>query len=547
MKRMSLVSKGMIVILSVAMLSACSSNEPKSPSGTPDNGEPVREEATGINESGFPIVDEPITLTAMVRLSPSQPTDWNEILVWQRYEEMTGIKIEWDEYTSADIEEKRNLALASDQLPDIFFRTLMPDNNIDKYGRDGSFIRLNELIDQHAPNIKKILDEKPGIRKAISTSDGSIYSLPNLFDAPSIQVNRKLFMNREWLEATNQTMPTTTDELYEVLKGFRDGDPNQNQQVDEIPLTADKLDDIIVSLRGAFGLANRGGRAGAGWDIDPESGDLRFFPASEGYKEMLAYLHKLYTEKLLDQEIFTTSGTELLAKNEQNLVGSFSFGNVIARANSNAEAYAGLEAALIGPKGDQMHSAVLGDVGSRGAFLISKTNPHPEASIRWIDYLYSDEGARMLFLGFEGETYEQKPDGSYEFLPEIIENIPEGSSFDQVTAQYVPYAGGSLPTVVTEQYFKGGETQPSAKEASANLLPYVPEEVWEFFSFTAEESDEKLTLEADINGLVTQKTAEFVQGKASLDDFNTYVTQLERMGLDRLKEIYTSAYERYKQ
>lgn len=547
MKRTNLATRFIGMLLLVAMISACSNNNSSSPapSQTSNGGQPKQGAASEINESGFPIVNEPITLTAMVMLSPSQPTDWNEILVWKRYAEMTGIQIEWDEYTSADINEKRNLALASDQLPDIFFRTRMPDNNIDMYGRDGSFIRLNELIDQYAPNIKKILDENPSIRKAISTEDGSIYALPNLLDSPSIQINRKLFINKDWLAATNQTMPTTTDELYEVLKGFRDGDPNQNQKADEIPLTADNLETLILSLRGAFGLGNRG-NAGGNWDIDPDSGDLRFFPASESYKELLAYLNKLYTEKLLDQEIFTTSGTQVLANNEQNRVGSFSFGNVIARANSNADAYAGLEAALIGPNGDQLHTAVSGKVGSRGAFLISKSNPYPEASIRWIDYLYSEEGARMLFLGFEGETYEQKPDGSYDFLPEIVENIPEGSSFDQVTAQYVPYAGGSLPTIVMEKYFKGGETLPSAQKASANLLPYLPEEVWEPLSFSAEESEEKLTLESDINGLVNQKTAEFVQGKASLDEFDNYVKQLERMGLDRLKEIYTSAYERYK-
>src|SRR5690606_30944799 len=139
------------------------------------------------------------------------------------------------------------------------------------------------------------------------------------------------------------------------------------------------------------------------------------------------------------------------------------------------------------------------------------------------------------------ETYQKAADGSYDFLPEIVENIPEGSSFDQVTAKYVPYAGGSLPTIVTDQYFKGGETQPSAKLASENLLPYIPEEVWETFSFSAEENEEKLTLEADINGLVTQKTAEFVQGKASLDEFSNYVSQLEKMGLEKLKKIYSDA------
>ncbi|NMO96732.1 extracellular solute-binding protein [Paenibacillus lemnae] len=536
----------MIALMLVMMLiiSACGDSN-TGDSGNTDQ-EKIDAAASNVNETGFPIVNEPLTLSAMVLLSPAQPTEWNDILAWKEYEKMSGIQIQWDAYTSADINEKRNLALASDQLPDMFYRTKMPDNDIDKYGAEGSFIKLNDLIDQYAPNFKAVLEKYPDVKKGISAADGSIYALPNLTDSPSIEINRKLFINQQWLEQVGKKSPATTDELYEVLKAFRDGDPNKNGQKDEIPMTADSLDEAIQVIRGAFGLGNRG-MGNGNWDLDPSSESLRFFPASQEYKELLVYLNKLYAEQLIDKEIFTNDGTKVLAKNEQNQVGSFSFGNVIGRANSNADDFVGLETALTGPNGDQLYTSARGNLGSRGAFMISKTNPNPVATMRWIDYFYSEEGSRMLYLGVEGESYQQDKDGNYDFLPEIVENIPEGSSFDQVVSKYVPYAGGSLPTLILEDYFKGGETQPSAKAAAENLKPYLPEELWAPFSFTAEQFDEKLSLETDIYGMVTQRTAEFVQGKASLDEFDNYVAQLEKMGLKRLQEIYEEAYSRYKQ
>lgn len=548
MKKRSLALLVILALVWGPLLAACSGHDDGANGKTSDvtASENGKLEKALLNDEGFPIVNEPITLSAMVMLSPSQPTEWNDILVWKKYEEMTGIHVEWDEYTSADIVEKRNLALASDELPDLFYRARMPDNDIDKYGAEGTFIRLNELIDQYAPNFKSLMEQYDGVAKGIATADGDIYALPNLFDSPSIQINRKLFINQDWLQAVGKTMPTTTEELYDVLVAFRDGDPNGNGEPDEIPLTADSLNDVILVLRGAFGLGNRGSTNG-NWDVDPVSGNLRFFPASEAYKQLLGYLNRLYTEKLLDQEIFTTSGTEVLSKNEQNRVGIFSFGNVVARANTNADSFAGLDMALEGPNGDRMHTAVVGHLGSRGAFLITKKNPYPEATMRWIDYFYSEEGIRMLYLGIEGETYYKDANGEYQFLPEIVENIPEGSSFDQVVSKYVPYAGGALPTLIMEEYFKGGETQPSAKQAAANLRPYIPDEVWESFSFTAGESEVKITLESDINSMVNQWTAEFVQGKRSLDEFDSFVAQLNRMGLEQLIDIYETAYERYKQ
>jgi putative aldouronate transport system substrate-binding protein len=130
-----------------------------------ETSEPQDDVPDYLNETGFPIVKEPLAMTAMVLLSPAQPTEWNDILAWQEYEMMTGIHIEWEAYTSAEIVEKRNLALASDTLPDIFFRTKMPDNDVAKYGAEGSFIKLNELIEKYAPNFKAVMEKYPDVKK----------------------------------------------------------------------------------------------------------------------------------------------------------------------------------------------------------------------------------------------------------------------------------------------------------------------------------------------------------------------------------------------
>ncbi|TBL79478.1 extracellular solute-binding protein [Paenibacillus thalictri] len=537
------ISVSAVTALSLVLLSACTSDKAGQEQVADANRQPAA--PSNLNASGFPIVKQPLTMSAMVLLSPSQPTNWNDILAWQEYEKMTGIHIDWKAHTSADITEKRNLALASNQLPDIFYRTKTPDSDVDKYGAEGSFMKLNGLIDQYAPNFKALMQKYNDVRKGVQTADGSIYAMPYLTDSPSIEITSKLFLNQEWLKKTGKKLPTTTDELTDVLTAFRDGDPNGNGKQDEVPLTSDTLDKLIWILRGSFGLANKG-VGNENWDVDPKSGKLRFFPASEGYKELMAYMRKLYENKLIDQEIFTNDGKKVLAKNEQNQIGAFAFGNIVALANKNANDFVGLGTALAGPHGDRLFTSARGHFGAKGAFMISSSNKNPEAAMRWIDYFYGEEGIRMLYMGIEGTTYQKDSSGNYDFIPKLTENIPAGSSFDQVISKYVPYAGGSLPTIILEKYFKGGETQPAAKAAAENLQPYLPKELWAPFGFTAQESADKQSLEADINGLVKQRTAEFIQGKVSIDKFDDYVAQLNKMGLGDLQKMYETAYERYK-
>src|SRR5699024_1553612 len=76
-----------------------------------NNDDGMNEEAKdNVNESGFPIVDDEITLKMFSSSNDSK--DFNELPVWNEYEDMTNIKLDWvEQVTMESLAEKRNLAL----------------------------------------------------------------------------------------------------------------------------------------------------------------------------------------------------------------------------------------------------------------------------------------------------------------------------------------------------------------------------------------------------------------------------------------------------
>ena len=73
--------------------------------------------------------------------------------------------------------------------------------------------------------------------KATATMpDGHVYTFVSTGLAPFIGLNRLGCINQDWLDAVDMDIPTSLDELTEVLKAFKTQDPNGNGEQDEIPL-----------------------------------------------------------------------------------------------------------------------------------------------------------------------------------------------------------------------------------------------------------------------------------------------------------------------
>ena len=76
-------------------------------------------------ETALPITETPITLTFVATQSPNH-VDWNEMSMWKELERRTGIHIDFEMIPSTSLAEKRNLILASNDLPDAFMSSGLP-------------------------------------------------------------------------------------------------------------------------------------------------------------------------------------------------------------------------------------------------------------------------------------------------------------------------------------------------------------------------------------------------------------------------------------
>ena len=177
----------------------------------------------------------------MTSSSPLAPKDPNEKLIFQRLEKQTGVKIDWRNYTGDVFGEKRNLAIASGELPDAIFNAAFSDYELLKHAKDGVIVPVEDLI-QYMPNLQAVLEKAPQYKSMMTAPDGHMYAFPWIEELgegkESIHsLDAFPWINMEWLNKLGLAVPKTTEELKQVLIAFKTQDPNGNGEADEIPMS----------------------------------------------------------------------------------------------------------------------------------------------------------------------------------------------------------------------------------------------------------------------------------------------------------------------
>lgn len=491
------------------------------------------------NETGFPIVEDEITLKFFTSEFDASP-NWNDDFpAWTAYEEMTNIKVDWvEQVDKGSLDEKRNLILAGGDLPDAFFASYFTNADLLKYGDQGTFIDLKDLIDEYAPNLKKMMEEDPTIEKGITFPDGNIYALPNMMEKEfySMRMGPLPWIDKTWLDRLDMEVPETTDEFYEFLTAVKENDP------DTIPYGARGITYLINHLNGSFGLNVTEGSV---VDLDPNDDDLRFVPTSDEYREMLTYLHKLFDEELIAPNIFTIEPDQFSSNAVEGKYASIGFYTPHATLEGeNAEKFISFFP-LKGPNGDQLYTGIRSPLALNGQFVITDTNPNPAETMRWIDFFYGDEGSRLMFLGIEDESFVEE-DGEYKYSDTVLK--AEGASGPgQKMREFAPGGGINPPGVTKQKYFIGSESHEEAIKAADRIKSYLPDEIWPEFTYTEEENSFMTSVGKDIEKYVTEKRDQFIAGAEPLNDENwdKYVKTFEDMNLEKYMEIKKAAYDRY--
>jgi putative aldouronate transport system substrate-binding protein len=487
---------------------------------------------TNLNQTGFPIVKEPVSMTVFGSRDPNQ-APWRDILIFKEYEKLTNVKMDYQEVASQGFAERKNLLFASNELPDVFVRAAFTPLEIAMYGTTSKqLIPLDELIEKHAPNVRKLLEAYPEIRKELTAPDGHIYTLPTIRNTVTTRMGFKQWINKEWLSKLGLKAPTTPDEYVEVLKAFRDQDPNGNGKPDEIPLGLREPSSVYVTLAGSWGLENN-----MGYQINIENNKVNIWLTDERFKDYLQFLNKLYREKLLWVDYYKKDLPKWRSNLANETFGLFymPFSDVFLSIENNYEGFAPIK----GPKGDQKWIDYGTPVDTAGAFAISSLNKNPEVAVRWVDYFYSDEGSLFARYGIEGETYTKKTDGT----PVIMDKIAKDSrGFMTALGEINLVPGGGFPHLMNEKT-EGIVSSDKTKEAAKVLEPFLPKTIYPAPIFDRETSDRLMVLKQDIDKFKDETVTKFILGELSFDKWDEYVNTLKKIGIEELEKTYQKAFD----
>lgn len=515
------------------------------------------------------LAEETPTVTYLVRGGTAQyePYIYPGLVGLLKIQQMANVNIDWTVVCGSgdEINAQYLSMMASGNYPDI----IQWQHNNDYTGgvaqmyADGICIRLNEVIDQYMPNYKALLEANPHVAKTLMDDEGNYLYFtvinPLNSDLEKVAVTWwGLMMRQDWLDNVGMEAPTTIDEWYEVLTAFKEGDPNGNGELDEIPFDAGSAGHLLFMP--AFGIQN-------GWYVDPETGKVAYGQYTEKYKAYLETMAKWYAEGLL-QNIYTDEVGTLAASADPNiyadLAGSWKgLSNYweqrlpqVLEKNPNADFVAVQWPQYVNGNGEFYADRYGMGYGDRYSAVISTDCKNIEAAARLIDQMYTEEGTNCTTWGtIEGDPINPEWTGGHgtytvdengvkhetEWANQMTENF-----YDGAFANKYRYAMShvSFPRWGAADYLAATREQRYVDSAmmwakASNALEYPN-------AITLSTDAQKAVAEIEnIGNYISEMTCKFITGVEPLTNFDTYMDNLQKMGIDNLVALYQEAYDSF--
>ncbi|MCC3373987.1 ABC transporter substrate-binding protein [Cohnella sp. REN36] len=369
----------------------------------------------------------------------SFPQDQVNNPVAQRVKEVTGVTLKLESITTNETE-KLNTIFASDTVPDMvnapFWSTTGGEGQvIKKAALEGQLLDLTPYLDKY-PNVKKLLTT--GVAKDFAEFE---------LNSPDLQ-GKTYVIPMQTPDGTPESIHNWNYGLYargDILKAL-------NVNPEDID-TEDKVFDLLVKIKnGNFkdisgkpvipaGTMHDGwdyGRFLTGWSDynisdfrQDSSGKLTYWMFSKDEEEKLLYMRKVIANGLFDPEAFSntdTMATEKLTTGKLAVFGAQSMMGTLQ--NTLYKTNPDMQYELLGPmKNKSGNIATQVEKPGRSGFpviFLSAKIKNPDAALRFLDYINSDEGRLLAYWGIEGKDY-QMVNGAPKWIPEVKQKYDDNT------------------------------------------------------------------------------------------------------------------------
>jgi putative aldouronate transport system substrate-binding protein len=509
-------------------------------------------------------VGAPTVITAVASYQSIQETaDWENYYFTRYIEEKFNVELQWTAYPANIASERIRIAFAAGELPDMLYGGVLGPIRDDAI-KTGQFVMLDELIEKGTG--WKNNPYWPVIKPVVTQTDGHIYTLGNYAPAPaSLNGGGRYFWNVKWMQELGIQEPRSIAELDVALRAVKQAHP------DVIPISGlyNSSRQIHGYFMNAFGMKADYG-PGLGNQINYINGKVVFTMAHPNYRAYLTYMSGLYRDGYLDPEYFTQTNAQMVARAKER--GYFLF----------CEASQSTLLGNVDQVFDYMNATPLtSDVNPEAwwpriapvfpnALAIPSTSKNVEKVWEIADWFGTPEGV-VVSRGFiPAEFYRE------ELVPEGLskENVvytpgPNGEIVNPTFPgnmgawphlnTYIAPLGSNGPWVVgwpqDSPYTKYVGYQTYDKNDYGTMFHYYTDKILSPYyvdmvrgndlKFTPEEQEILQQYSGELQSYMDEMHAKFIIGTQPLSEYDNYLKELPRYGLEQASEVYTASYKRY--
>ncbi|MCR5770335.1 MAG: extracellular solute-binding protein [Butyrivibrio sp.] len=506
------------------------------------------------SELTFPLAEK-ATLTGTISYPANTESDPNNRTIFKRLQEETNVEIQWTAIQSDQWSDKITLEMSNvNTLTDFIFSAGFGDSDLLKYAKQGAIIPLEQYIDNYMPNLKSVFDKYPEYRSMCEDENGHIWALPWIeqlgSEKTAIQtVGDMSFINKKWLDFLGLEMPTTVDEFEQVLIAFRDNaDAIQKEfGIDGsiIPMSCivnDGDQDPAILINGfgeGYGDADRGRHIAVTDNLEVICSATQM-----GYKDGIAWLHKLYDEGLIDSEAFTQEWSTYVSKGKSGRYGvcfSWDVANI-----DNLEDWVPLPALTADTRNITPQNGSFTSGFDRGRCVVTSVAQNPALVCAWLDLMYDPFQSPQNNWGTYGEDdeFDIFELGTNENGEQMLKHAPLGDA-SPVEVREAECVGG--PLAILDEYYGVYVTCPDDAQYRLDWIKdvYTPDMNTKYVYpnvFMSEADTKKLSdLQADVQKCINSHKADWIMNGFTDADWDAYIEELNSYGL----EEYLSIYQKY--
>ena len=497
----------------------------------------------------YPIADgETLSIFTGAPSGPPCVRDsWAEYELFDVAEEATGVSIEWDEVPLPNSAEQLSLRVATGDLPDLVVGLEEVSGGLISAYDNGLIYDLSDYIQTCAPDYYTYTRITNDIEKDLLTDEGYELSIHVIHDG--LDTFNGMCLRKDWLDELGLDIPTTYNELYEVMSAI------VNAYNPKEPISLDStLAYKHAWMSAGYGVGNYSVSSTemlTSFYLKDGGDTVTIALLDEDYKDYISMLHSWYEAGFVTKDFVSTSNSEndilqLICGNDMAMCCISTESLATYYSNANDEDFELVPLTLISEDGtEEINHFCLNYVINDNNVAVTTNCDDLELALKWINYWYTDEGIMLMNYGVEGISYTKEADGSIAFT-DVIVNNPEYPTMS-VTGMLMRYnCQGKMcgihmiynkDAIYTEAQLNSMKVWSSCLD-NAYSMPFG-------VSLTTEESSKITGTFNDIATYASEQLLAFVTGDSSMDEWDRFVDTIRSMGLEECVEVYQDAYDRY--